>query len=208
MALWKGLPASARSVGNLLKKQSRTRQTRDLQSEFDRIFRDLKKAVGFTEAKRILSRLQHSYSHHFRKASNIDELFLSISVPISWFHYDLLYYLLDHLKQGDFCDSREEFAQYSKKLKLYFEERVKPLEDSSILPFDIVSLEPPVKKDNNHTLQVLVMDVDSAWDQRVLIGDSCNKTCDRIVSILGKSGNVSGHYHEPMLFIVISQPED
>ena len=203
----KGLPAS-RSVGDLLRKQSRTKQTRDLQSEFDRIFRDLKKAVGFSEAKKILSRLQHSYSHHFRRASTVDELFLLISVPMSWFHYDLLYYLLDHLKHRDLSDSREEFVQYGKKLKLYFEERVKPVEDISKLPFNVASLESPVKRDNNHTLQVLVMDVDSAWDQKVLKGDSCNKTCDQIVSILGKSGRVSGHYHEPMLFIVISQLED
>lgn len=193
-------------VGLLLKGKAREKQTRDLQFEFDSLFKKIKAItvrLSLSEAKKLLIELQHRCSHHFKKTSTIDELFLSINASISWFHYDVLHYILDHVEQEDVSSCKEELAQYGEKLKLYMEERVTSLEDKiHHLPLDLPF---PIQEDNNHHVpHTLVLDTDRAWEEKVFDGENCNKTSHKIAAILEKSGHVHGHYHKPWLFVFIS----
>ena len=195
-----------RKASELRKKRSQERQTRDLEFDFDKLFKKIKASVSLPEARKLFSKIKHRSHHHVRNPSTFDDLFMSINASISWFNYEVLCYILKQLVQDEVSHLREELGQYSKKVKLYFEERATPLEDKKgCLPLDLSWLPYSVQSDNNHDTQTLVLDVDIAWDKRVLEGESCNKTSRKIAAILGKSGHVQGHYHEPWLFIFISR---
>ena len=198
--------AVVRPVKELLKKRSQEKQTRDLEFDFDKLMKKLKASISLPEAKILLSKIKHRYPRHFMKTSSIDELYLSMSLYISWFNYELPCYILDQLKQEKVSHLREELVQHSKRVKLYFEERTTPLKDKKSCPYpDLSCLPYSVQSDNNHDTQTLVLETDCAWDRRVLEGESCNKTSRKIAAILGKSGHIRGHYREPWLFIFISQ---
>ena len=174
------------------------KKTRDMQAKFDELMRMFKNCVSITDLKKALRQIPHAYSKVFKKAHTIDDLFLWINLPISWFHYGVLKILLDQLKQDDISECKAELADYDVKLKHYFKERVKPLTEVSTIPAD-----------NNHSSRgtKYIMNVDRNWDLSVLEGENCNKTCRKIVSILGKSGKcgrVVGDYHEPWLVITVS----
>ena len=198
--------AVVRSVKELLKKRLLENQTRDLEFEFDKLMKNLKASISLPEANILLSKIKRRYPRHFTKTSTIDELFLSMNLYISWFNHELPCYILDQLKQEEVSHLREELVQLSKRVKLYFEERAIPLEHKKRCPcLDLSCLPYSVQSDNNHDTQTLVLETDRAWDKRILEGESCNKTSRKIATILGKSGHINGHYHEPWLFIFVSQ---
>ena len=183
---------------DLHERQGMAKKTRDLQAKFDELMRMFKKHVSISDLKKALRQIPHAYSKVFKKAHTIDDLFLWINLPISWFHYDVLKFLLDQLKQDDISECKTELVEYGVKLKQYFEERVKPLTEVGTIPVD-----------NNHSSRgtKYIMNVDRNWDPSVLEGENCNKTCHKIASILGKSGKsgrVVGDYHEPWLVITVS----
>ena len=185
----------------LREKQAMAKKTRDLQAKFDELMRMLKKRVSILDLKKALRQIPHAYSKVLKKLHTIDDLFLWMNLPISWFHYDVLKFLLDRLVQDDISECKAEFVEYGVQLKHYFEERVKPLTGASTKKEWI----PAAAADNNHSSrEAYIMNVDRNWDLSILEGENCNKTCRKIVSILGKSGCVSGQYHEPWLVITLS----
>ncbi len=175
-------------VPQFLERQALGKQTRNLQSDFDDLVERIKNRYCFSDVKKALKKIPHAYSKVFKKAHTIDDLFLRITLPISWFHYDVLKFLLDQLEQDDISECKAELTEYDVKLKHYFKKRVKLL-----------------TADNNHSSrETYIINVDRNWDLSVLEGENCNKTCRKIVSILGKSGRVVGDYHEPWLVITVS----
>ncbi len=179
-------------VPQFLERQALGKQTRKLQLAFDDLVERIKIHYCFSDVKKALKKIPHAYSKVFKEVHTMDDLFLKITLPISWFHYDVLKFLLDELEQGDISECKVELVEYGVKLMQYFEERVKPL--TEIKPAD-----------NNHSSrEAYIMNVDRNWDPSVLEGENCNKTCRKIASILGKSGCIVGDYHEPWLVITVS----
>lgn len=177
-------------------RQHLTLQTRELQYEFDEIMKmirklDLKCCARLLPPKTTKAAMHLLLNHH-----------------ISWFNYDILHFIVNENKD-DASDCKTRLVEYDQKVKLYFQQRTKEQrkETSALLQMESHEIHKPLNwvNNNNKKVELLVLNIDRAWDMHVLEGENCNKTCQKIASILGRSGCVSGYYDEPSLCISISR---
>ncbi len=192
-------------VSKLMERRKLAKETRNLQINFDQLLERIMSTSTVTELKSILSRLPNA--RLLKNVRSITDLQIFINRHISWFNYDLLHFINDQDEADNDCKRR--LTEYGSKLKQYLQERVRQVTSAdaeiALLPITVMKTNNMWCNNNNAKVEVIALNVDRAWDTHVLEGDNCNKTSRKIASILGRSGSISGHYHEPWLFIMISQ---
>ena len=163
--------------------------TEQLQCRFDSLVSDmeercLKEHIPADTITSLISKrgkLPQDFKKDLKQESEIPGVFSIINVYSTFFDVHLLKQIATLLG----TDIQEEVSKFEGELRANFEIRVRPLPSTN-------------------GQEILVLQIDDAWDKEALQGEDGKRSCKQIAAILGKSGRVTGSLHGQLLLISIS----